>query len=139
MKESIKNNKDKDTDFTYDIKSKNRVIEVNKYSRNLNDEKDEEKINEENNIPQENKKNIFSRALESISNAFKEVSLLWKSEELVDAYDANGNLVKRPKNKIPTKNSKKDIDPVEEKISDNAKSETFNYAHDNISYGALFN
>lgn len=169
MKESIKNNRDKDTDFTYDIKSKNRVIEVNKYSRNLNEqekdfksenrlinikneidikesvqenlneEKDEEKINEENNNPQENKKNIFSRALESISNAFKEVSLLWKSEELVDAYDANGNLVKRPKNKIPTKNSKKDIDPVEEKISDNAKSETFNYAHDNISYGALFN
>ena len=184
MKESIKSNKDKDTDFTYDIKSKNRVIEVNKYSRklkeqekdfksenrlinikneidikesvqeNLNEEKDEEKINEENNNPQENKKNIFSRALESISpkflnfnfykilwfsNAFKEVSLLWKSEELVDAYDANGNLVKRPKNKIPTKNSKKDIDPVEEKISDNAKSETFNYAHDNISYGALFN
>ena len=38
MKESIKNNKDKDTDFTYDIKSKNRVIEVNKYSRNLNEQ-----------------------------------------------------------------------------------------------------
>ena len=41
MKESIKNNKDKDTDFTYDIKSKNRLIEVNKYSRKLNEkEKD---------------------------------------------------------------------------------------------------
>ena len=38
MKESIKNNKDKDTDFTYDIKSKNRVIEVNKYSRKLNEQ-----------------------------------------------------------------------------------------------------
>ena len=38
MKESIKNNKDKDTDFTYDIKSKNRVIEVNKYSRKLKEQ-----------------------------------------------------------------------------------------------------
>ena len=38
MKESIKNNKDKDTDFTCDIKSKNRVIKVNKYSRKLKEE-----------------------------------------------------------------------------------------------------
>ena len=96
-------------------------------------------MNERNNNPQENTKNFFSRIKDSINNAFKEVSLLWKSEELVDSYDANGNLVKRPKKKIPLKKSQNEIDPIEEKISDNAKNETLNYAHDNISYGILFN
>ena len=129
-----------------DFKSDNRLININNeieikdsVQANLNEEKEEKEINEKNNIPQENKKNFFSRVKESINNAFKEVSLLWKSEELVDAYDANGNLVKRPKKKIPLKTSQNKIDPIEEKISDNAKSETLNYAHDNISYGILFN
>ena len=62
MKESIKNNKDKDTDFTYDIKSKNRVIEVNKYSRNLNEQEKDFKsenrlINNSYNI--KNRNNLF--------------------------------------------------------------------------------
>ena len=64
---------------------------------------------------------------------------MWKNEELVDAYDANGNLVKRPKNKIPVKSKQNENNPYEEKISDQAKSSTLNYAQDGINYGALFN
>ena len=169
MKETIETNKEEEIENNNDINKKSRKIDLIKYSRNLNniekdfksenrlinigggieikesvqenlnEEKEEAEMNERNNNPQENTKNFFSRIKDSINNAFKEVSLLWKSEELVDAYDANGNLVKRPKKKIPLKKSQNKIDPIEEKISDNAKNETLNYAHDNISYGILFN
>ena len=169
MKETIETNKEEEIENNNDIKTKNRKIDLIKYNmnlnniekefssdnslininneietkesveENLNNEKEESELIEKNNIPQENKKNFFSRIIESINNVFNEVSLLWKSEELVDAYDANGNLIKRPKNKIPLKKRQNKIDPIEEKISDNAKIETLNYAHDNISYGILFN
>ena len=169
MKETIETNNEEEIENNNDINKKSRKIDLIKYSRNLNnlekdfksenrlinikneieikesvqenlnEEKEETEMNEKNNNPQENKKNFFSRIKDSINNAFKEVSLLWKSEELVDAYDANGNLVKRPKKKIPLKKSQNKIVPIEEKISDNAKNETLNYAHDNISYGILFN
>ena len=169
MKETIETNKEEEIENNNDINKKSRKIDLIKYSRNLNniekdfksenrlininneieikesvqenlnDEKEETEMNERNNNPKENKKNFFSRIKDSINNAFKEVSLLWKSEELIDAYDANGNVVKRPKKKIPLKKSQNKIDPIEEKISDNAKNETLNYAHDNISYGILFN
>ena len=162
MKETIETNKEEEIENINDIKTKNRKIDLIEYSRNLNkiekefssenslininneienlnNEKEESELIEKNNIPQENKKNFFSRIIESINNVFNEVSLLWKSEELVDAYDANGNLIKRPKNKIPLKKRQNKIDPIEEKISDNAKIKTLNYAHDNISYGILFN
>ena len=169
MKETIETNKEEEIENNNDINKKSRKKDLIKYSRNLNniekdfksenrlininneieikesvqenlnDEKEETEMNKKNNNPQENKKNFFSRIKDSINNAFKEVSLLWKSEELVDSYDANGNLVKRPKKKIPLKKSQNEIDPIEEKITDNAKNETLNYAHDNISYGILFN
>ena len=169
MKETIETNKEEEIENNNDINKKSRKIDLIKYSRNLNniekdfksenrlinikneieikesvqenlnEEKEETEMNERNNNPQENTKNFFSRIKDSINNAFKEVSLLWKSEELIDAYDANGNLVKRPKKKIALKKSQNEIDPIEEKISDNAKNETLNYAHDNISYGILFN
>ena len=169
MKETIETNKEKEIENNHDINKKTRKIDLIKYSRNLNnlekdfksenrlinikneieikesvqenlnEEKEETEMNERNNNPQENTKNFFSRIKDSINNAFKEVSLLWKSEELIDAYDANGNVVKRPKKKIPLKKSQNEIDPIEEKISANAKNETLNYAHDNISYGFLFN
>ena len=169
MKETIETNKEEEIENNNDINKKSRKIDLIKYSRNLNniekdfksenrlinikneieikesvqknlnEEKEETEMNKRNNNPQENTKNCFSRIKNSINNAFKEVSLLWKSEELVDSYDANGNLVKRPKKKIPLKKSQNKINPIEEKISDNAKNETLNYAHDNISYGILFN
>ena len=169
MKKTIETNKEEEIENNNDINKKRRKIDLIKYSRNLNniekdfksenrlinikneieikesvqenlnDEKEETEMNERNNNPQENTKNFFSRIKDSINNAFKEVSLLWKSEELVDSYDANGNLVKRPKKKIPLKKSQNKINPIEETISDNAKNETLNYAHDNISYGILFN
>ena len=87
----------------------------------------------------EKKKGIFSRGIEWINGAFKEFSLLWKNEELIDAYDANGNLVKRPKKKIPLKKTQNKNDPIEEKISDDVKSSTLNYVQDGINYGAFFN
>ena len=169
MKETIETNKEEEIENNNDINKKSRKIDLIKYSRNLNniekdfksenrlinikneieikesvqenlnEEKEETEMNERNNNPQENTKNFFSRIKDSINNAFKEVSLLWKSEELVDSYDANGNLVKRPKKKIPLKKSQNKTNLIEEKISDNAKNETLNYAHDNISYGILFN
>ena len=149
MKETIETNKEEEIENNNDINKKSRKIDLIKYSRNLNniekdfksenrlinikneieikesvqenlnDEKEETEMNERNNNPQENTKNFFSRIKDSINNAFKEVSLLWKSEELVDSYDANGNLVKRPKKKIPLKKSQNKIDSIEEKITDN--------------------
>ena len=135
--------------FEKNIQSENRLI--NNISNEIENKESiltelDEKENELNynqninkNIAHENKKGIFSKGLDWINNAFKEFSLLWKNEELVDAYDANGNLVKRPKNKIPFKEHKNKNDPYEEKISDQAKSSTLNYAQDGINYGILFN
>ena len=92
-----------------------------------------------NNKNVENKKGFFRKGIDWINDAFKEFSLLWKNEELVDAYDANGNLVKRPKNKIPVKARQSKNDPYEEIISDEVKSSTLNYAKDGINYGVFFN
>ncbi len=153
----------------FDENKNNKNFDVSKYSRNLNNfeiitqsenrlinigseienkesvqtdlKEKENEINKDEikDISQENKKGIFSRGIDWISNAFKEFSLLWKSEELIDAYDANGNLVKKPKNKIPLKSKEKTEDQISKNISDDIKSDTLNYAHDNINYGALFN
>ena len=90
-------------------------------------------------IEPKNNKGFFRRGLDWISNTFNEISFLWKKEELVDAYDANGNLVKRPKNKIPYKKNRKEINIEEEKIKDVAKKNTLNIAQDGINYGILFN
>ena len=149
----IKNNK-KDEIYKYsrnlntfdkNIQSENRLINIRNELENKESvqtdltEKDEFESNSNIKISQENKKGFFSRGINWISDAFKEFSLLWKNEELVDAYDANGNLVKRPKNKIPVKSKQNENNPYEEKISDQAKSSTLNYAQDGINYGALFN
>ena len=149
----IKNNK-KDEIYKYsrnlntfdkNIQSENRLINIRNELENKESvrtdltEKDEFGSNSNAQITQENKKGFFNRGINWISDAFKEFSLLWKNEELVDAYDANGNLVKRPKNKIPVKSKQNENNPYEEKISDQAKSSTLNYAQDGINYGALFN
>ena len=134
--------------FEKNIQSENRLINISNEIENKEsiltelDEKENELNYNQNinkNIAHENKKGIFSKGLDWINNAFKEFSLLWKNEELVDAYDANGNLVKRPKNKIPFKAHNNINDPYEEKISDQAKLSTLNYAQDGINYGVLFN
>ena len=149
----IKNNK-KDEIYKYsrnlntfdkNIQSENRLINIRNELENKESvqtdltEKDEFGSNSNAQITQENKKGFFNRGINWISDAFKEFSLLWKNEELVDAYDANGNLVKRPKNKIPVKSKQNENNPYEEKISDQVKSSTLNYAQDGINYGALFN
>ena len=126
--------------------SENRLINIrsdieNKESvqTDLKEKEDEINQNEVKDVPKENKKGIISRGVDWISGAFKELSLLFKSEELVDAYDANGNLVKKPKNKIPYKSKQKTEDEIKKNVSDDIKSDTLNYVHDNINYGALFN
>ena len=131
--------------FEKNTQSENRLINIRNEIENkesvqteLSEKEDEFEHNKNNKNINENKKGIFSRGIDWINGAFKEFSLLWKSEELVDAYDANGNLVKRPKNKIPVKSKQNKNDPYEEKIADEVKSSTLNYAQDGINYGALF-
>ena len=132
--------------FEKNTQSENRLINIRNEIENkesvqteLSKKEDEFEHNKNNKNINENKKGIFSRGIDWINSAFKEFSLLWKSEELVDAYDANGNLVKRPKNKIPVKSKQNKNDPYEEKIADEVKSSTLNYAQDGINYAALFN
>ena len=126
--------------------SENRLINIRNEIENkesvqtdLKEKEDEINQNESKDEPKENKKGIISRGVDWISGAFKELSLLFKSEELIDAYDANGNLVKKPKNKIPYKSKQKTEDEIKKNVSDDIKSDTLNYVHDNINYGALFN
>ena len=126
--------------------SDNRLINIkseieNKESVQTDLKEKEDEINKEeiNDNLKESKKGIFSRGVDWINGAFKEFFLLFKSEELIDAYDANGNLVKKPKNKIPFKSKPKTEDQIQKKVSDDIKSDTLNYVHDNINYGALFN
>ena len=132
--------------FEKNTQSENRLINIRNEIENkesiqteLDEKEDELKKDNNNNKNVENKKGIFRKGIDWINDAFKEFSLLWKNEELVDAYDANGNLVKRPKNKIPVKARQSKNDPYEEKISDEVKSSTLNYAKDGINYGVFFN
>ena len=151
-----------------DIKTEYKTINVAKFSRNLNNldknmQSENRLINIKNeikskgsistdlssakeielksniNIESKNKKGIFRKGIDWINDTFKEISLLWKKEELVDAYDANGNLVKRPKNKIPYIKKQKENNNEEEKIKDFAKTNTLNFAQAGINYGMYFN
>ena len=112
-------------------------------------------------LNQTNKNNLkFSKTYSStkLLNPADIASLKNNTKLLSDKIDNNNpqpetginmtnNLVsfinEEPNNENSSKNtlkkSQNKIDPIEEKISDNAKNETLNYAHDNISYGILFN
>ena len=145
-----------------DIKTEYKTINVAKFSRNLNNldknmQSENRLINIKNEIESKcsistdlsstkdieleskNRKGIFRKGIDWINDTFKEISLLWKKEELVDAYDANGNLVKRPKNKIPYIKKQKENNNEEEKIKDFAKTNTLNFAQAGINYGMYFN
>ena len=121
------------------INIKNEIESKGSISTDLSSAKEIELESNINNIESKNKKGIFRKGIDWINDIFKEISLLWKKEELVDAYDANGNLVKRPKNKIPYIKKQKENNNEEEKIKDFAKTNTLNFAQAGINYGMYFN
>ena len=121
------------------INIKNEIESKSSISTDLSSAKEIELESNINNIESKNKKGIFRKGIDWINDTFKEISLLWKKEELVDAYDANGNLVKRPKNKIPYIKKQKENNNEEEKIKHFAKTNTLNFAQAGINYGMYFN
>ncbi len=74
-----------------------------------------------------------------ISYLYNEIPYLWKKEELVKGYDANGNVVYRPKKKIPLKenNNRHDINKMN--AENEANSAGVDYSQKGINYGIYFN
>ena len=99
--------------------------------------------NEEIDIKEDNKPEqktgIFGNFFGSIGDFFSEIPLLWKKEELVDGFDAHGNPVKRPKNKIPFKNDPNKKDMLFKKVDEEANISVYDNAKKGINYAALFN
>jgi hypothetical protein len=86
-----------------------------------------------------NQKGFLQRSLDWLNYYYHEIPLLWKSEELVEGFDANGNIIKRPKNKIPYKENQNNIDINDQKDNNQANLNGANYAKDGIYYGVYFN
>ena len=109
-------------------------------SNDNNNIKDNIEINNLNNdnIKIEENKGFFGKSLDWINYIVHEIPLLWKKEELVKGYDANGNIVYRPKNKIPTKKyNNVNIDRMN--AENEANSAGVDYSTKGINYGVLFN
>ena len=70
---------------------------------------------------------------------FTEIQYLWKKEELIDCLDANGNHVKRPKNKIPLKHDPNKSSQMFKKADQEANSKVCDNAKQGINYGFYFN
>ena len=138
------------------LESENRLLALkNKMSKKKSKDtedfvKKEEPINDNQNIKvnqqniedqnsKTNEKGIFQRSLDWLYYYYNEIPLLWKSEELVDGYDANGNIIKRPKNKIPYKENQNNIDINDQKDNNEANLNGANYAKNGIYYGVYFN
>ena len=129
---AIKNkNSKEDSKDTEDFAQKEEPINQNQNNINLTQENIENKNN--------NEKGFFRRSLDWLYYYYHEIPLLWKSEELVEDFDANGNIVKRPKNKIPYKENKNNIDINDQKDNNQVNIEGANYAKDGIYYGVYFN
>ena len=94
--------------------------------------------NEENNDKNEEKKGFFGRNFGWVNYLFNEISYLWKKEELIKGYDANGNIVYRPKKKIPLK--EKNYSDIEKSSAENeANNAGVDYSTKGINYGIYFN
>ena len=94
--------------------------------------------NEENNDKKEEKKGFFGRNFGWVNYLFNEIPYLWKKEELVKGYDANGNVVYRPKKKIPLK--KKNYSDIDKSSAENeANYAGVDYTTKGINYGVYFN
>lgn len=131
---SIKNQiSKKDSKDTEDFVKKEELINENKNIVNINQEKIEDKNSNE------KEKGFFQRGLDWLYYYYHEIPLLWKSEELVEGFDANGNIIKRPKNKIPYKEKQHNIDITDQKDNNEANLNGANYAKDSIYYGVYFN
>ena len=86
----------------------------------------------------EEKKGFLERTMDWLSFYFQEIPLLWKKEELIQGYDANGNIVYRPKNKIPTK-EKNNVNIEKNTIENEANSASVDFTMKGINYGVYFN
>ena len=131
---SIKNRLNKkDSKDTEDFDKKEESIYENQNNNTIN-------LNEqENKKSNANEKGFFRRSLDWLYYYYNEIPLLWKSEELVEGFDANGNIVKRPKNKIPYKEKQNNIDINSQKDNNEVNLNGANYAKDGIYYGVYFN
>ena len=108
----------------------NKEISDNNNNNNINSNNENRKIEE--------KKGFLGKSLEWINYIFHEIPLFWKKEELVKGYDANGNIVYRPKKKIPTK--EKNNNDIERINAENeANSRGVDYSTKGINYGIYFN
>lgn len=125
----------KDSKDTEDFDKKEESI-----YENQNDNNNTINLNQqENKKSNANKKGFFRRSLDWLYYYYNEIPLLWKSEELVEGFDANGNIVKRPKNKIPYKEKQNNIDINNQKDNNEVNLNGANYAKDGIYYGVYFN
>ena len=130
------NMKDEDKK-TIDFFQKGELLEEEKKdnNKNSNNSSNNSKINE---IKKEENKGFFGRSLEWVNYIFHEIPLLWKKEELVKGYDANGNIVMRPKAKIPLK--KKQFNNIEKKnVENEANLASLDYSTQGLNYGIFFN
>lgn len=86
----------------------------------------------------EAKKGFFERNFGWVNYLFHEIPLLWKKEELVKGYDANGNVVYRPKKKIPTREGNNtDIEKIN--VENEANYKGLDYTTKGINYAVYFN
>ena len=86
----------------------------------------------------EERKGIIGRAKDWLSFYFHEIPLLWKKEELVQGYDANGNIVYRPKKKIPIKETN-NVNIEKMNIENEVNSASVDITTKGINYGVYFN
>ena len=84
------------------------------------------------------KKGFLGRTMDWLNYYFHEIPLLWKKDDLVQGYDANGNIVYRPKKKIPIK-EKNDVNIEKINIENEVNSTSIDYTTKGIYYGVYFN
>ena len=143
-----RNNKFKDNNSEI-IQSKEELIKI-KNKLTLKDEAEiktidfnkkeyEQKSQIPNDIKQKEKKGIFKRSLNWFNYIINEIPLFWKKEELVESYDANGNIIMRPKKKIPYKNNQKRDDKEYIKDQNEANIKGIDCLTKGTNYGVYFN
>ena len=124
------------------IKMKNKLTlkdEPEIKTIDFNDKEQEQNPQIPKDIKKEEKKGIFRRSLNWFNYIIKEIPLFWKKEELVESYDANGNIIMRPKKKIPYKNKQKNVDKEDIKEQNEANFKGIDYLAKGTNYGVYFN
>ncbi len=124
------------------IKMKNKLTlkdEVEIKTIDFNEKEYEQKPKIKNDIKKEEKKGIFRRSLNWFNYIINEIPLFWKKEELIESYDANGNVIMRPKKKIPYKNKQKNVDKEYIKDQNEANFKGIDCLTKGTNYGVYFN